>query len=689
MDISLKEIQNSLCLNMIVKNESKIIIRLLESVISIIDCYCICDTGSDDNTVELITNFCNKHNISGKIVSEPFQNFAYNRNFALTSCLGMSDYVLFLDADMILEVKNFNKKTLNETDYYTILQGNETFYYENTRIIKNNGVCKYIGVTHEYISIPDAYKLKPLGKDIIFIRDVGDGGAKTDKFKRDIRLLTEGLEKEPENKDRYLFYLANSYFDNGEYEKAIETYTQKIQLNGWNQEIWYSYYKIGHAYKNLNNISQAIYYWLEGYDYFPERVENLYEIIHHYRNINKSKLARIYYEIAKKVIEDKTILKDRYLFLRNDIYTYKLYYEYSIFAYYLGIRNINNEIVIILNNTSDQSLYNSVLSNMQFYKHVLTPIKTIRYDSKTQINVNNEQTDFYSSSSCLIPNPDISIGGYIMNVRYVNYFITPTGAYLNCDKYIITQNKCLQLNNELSIQSEKMFDLPFVDRRYIGTEDIKIFYDKNASQIMFIGTEFQKNDTIGISIGHYDTNANILIPKEIKCPSHNSSCEKNWIYIDFKESAHILYKWSPLEICKLNEDTNNIELVETKQMPQLFSHARGSTCGFSYSFKKYSVTPNAEEKLSFEHITEIWFIVHLVSYENPRHYYHVIAVFDSSMNLLRYSAPFVFEGDSIEYSLSLVVEYDRVLINYSNWDRTTRIGIYDKAYIESILKYTP
>jgi len=34
----------TLCLNMIVKNESKIILRLLDSVLPIIDCYCICDT---------------------------------------------------------------------------------------------------------------------------------------------------------------------------------------------------------------------------------------------------------------------------------------------------------------------------------------------------------------------------------------------------------------------------------------------------------------------------------------------------------------------------------------------------------------------------------------------------------------------------------------------------------------------
>jgi len=38
--------------------------------------------------------------------------------------------------------------------------------------------------------------------------------------------------------------------------------------------------------------------------------------------------------------------------------------------------------------------------------------------------------------------------------------------------------------------------------------------------------------------------------------------------------------------------------------------------------------------------------------------------------------------------LSIVVEDEQVLMNYSTWDRTTRIGVYDKTYIDSIVKYT-
>ena len=45
---------------MIVKNESKIITRCLDQVKEIVDCICICDTGSEDNTVEIIEDFCRK-----------------------------------------------------------------------------------------------------------------------------------------------------------------------------------------------------------------------------------------------------------------------------------------------------------------------------------------------------------------------------------------------------------------------------------------------------------------------------------------------------------------------------------------------------------------------------------------------------------------------------------------------------
>src|SRR5581483_1150256 len=72
-----------ICLCMIVKNESKIIERCLNSTKSIIDYVSIMDTGSDDDTVEIIEEWCKKNRIEGKVHREKFQNFGYNRTLSV------------------------------------------------------------------------------------------------------------------------------------------------------------------------------------------------------------------------------------------------------------------------------------------------------------------------------------------------------------------------------------------------------------------------------------------------------------------------------------------------------------------------------------------------------------------------------------------------------------------------------
>ena len=69
-------------------------------------------------------------------------------------------------------------------------------------------------------------------------------------------------------------------------------------------------------------------------------------------------------------IKSKNIDKTSYLFLENDIYTYKLDYEKIILSFYVGIKNVNKEIVSIFNHCDDNSIISSTLSNMKFYKFI-------------------------------------------------------------------------------------------------------------------------------------------------------------------------------------------------------------------------------------------------------------------------------------------------------------------------------
>ena len=146
-----------------------------------------------------------------------------------------------------------------------------------------------------------------------------------------------------------------------------------------------------------------------------------------------------------------------------------------------------------------------------------------------------------------------------------------------------------------------------------------------------------------------------------------------------------MYDWNPLRICKIDNSNNELLVVDEKKTPPIFSMARGSSNGFKYLKK---IENHNSGNISMNILEEeIWVVNHLVSYEQPRHYYHMISVFDKDMNLQRYSAPFKFEGEPIEYCLSIVVEHEKVIINYSTWDRTTNIAIYDKKYIDSIVIY--
>lgn len=76
---------------MIVKNESKIIYRCLESVMGVVDYICVCDTGSTDDTVDIIKTFCENQKNHGKLLGysifhHPWENFGVNRTWAVHAC---------------------------------------------------------------------------------------------------------------------------------------------------------------------------------------------------------------------------------------------------------------------------------------------------------------------------------------------------------------------------------------------------------------------------------------------------------------------------------------------------------------------------------------------------------------------------------------------------------------------------
>jgi tetratricopeptide (TPR) repeat protein len=677
-----------ICLNMIVKNESRVIERLLRSVLPLIDTYCICDTGSTDNTVEIIKTFFDKASISGKIVEEPFRDFGYNRSYSLSQCLGMenADYILLLDADMVLQLNTHLsiddfKENLKKDAYY-LLQGTSKFHYKNIRIVKNDSKFSYWGVTHEYIQMPDNATKDSIPKNMLFINDIGDGGAKADKFIRDIRLLKQGLIENPDN-DRYTFYLANSYKDSNQYELAIATYKKRIQIGGWKQEVWHSYYCIGLCYKELNDMKNAIYYWMEAYDYLPERIENLYEIIHYYRNNSNYVLVDVFYNLAKRSRD--TINEENQLFFKKDIYDYKIDYEFSIAGYYSNQnkRNMNEIFMRVLNYPLETQVLNNTLSNYKFYVPSLINVKSPNSENLHILNNNDSNSINYPNlfhstpSICYNENND----KLYVNTRLVNYFIDENGNYkyknrdgiLSVNDTIITKNiiTIFDISNDKWVK-EKEFELQYNtqhDGLYVGLEDVRMLSNKLG--ICFNANRGLSYGKIMIETGTIDMNAKIstssLVYKE-----DSQNVEKNWVLFNTNtERVKVIYKWFPLTIGEYMVDENNkttffnTNIIES---PPICKVMRGSTNGVNIN-------------------NEIWFITHLVSHEKQRHYYHMFVVLDiDTFKVKRYSVPFTFEKKHIEYTLGFVFDKktDNFLIGYSTMDRTTNYMNVSKGNIDKL-----
>ena len=356
----------NICLCMIVKNESRIIERCLDSAKSVIDFVSVCDTGSTDNTLEVIENWCQHNNIPGIVHNKPFKNFGYSRTLSAElakEAFPEADYLLLLDADMILKVEGFEKEALNAPGYM-LMQVSRDLQYWNTRIISTKSSWECLGVTHEF------WRLNNFGSgyelDGLRIVDMEDGGSKGSKFLRDERLLLEALEGSlsSELRIRYTFYLAQTYYCLGQMEKSIEWYNKRIQLGGWQEEVYYSYYQIGLAYEHMKDFAKAIHTLTKAWSYRKTRAESLYHVSRICREQGDHNLC-VLFALEGKKIE----LPDDILFVDYHVYDYLLDYELSISGYYSN-RGIGLEAQRRLEariETLPKYIADSVKSNAQYY----------------------------------------------------------------------------------------------------------------------------------------------------------------------------------------------------------------------------------------------------------------------------------------------------------------------------------
>jgi len=355
---------------MIVKNESKIIERCLDRCRDVVDYVSILDTGSDDNTPQVIESWCHSNNIVGKVHSEKFVNFGVSRTRSVElakETFPDADYLLLIDADFCLVVEpDFisDKQHLVE-DSYLFEQRHGGLRYWNTRLISTKYTWRCVGVTHEYWESEAQTERTKLHS--LWIDDRGDGGCKADKFTRDRRLLKAGIKDKNTPQDlrvRYMFYLGETLRNMQKYEEAIEWYSNRAQGGGWDEEVYYAKYRIGTCYECLGEHQLALASYLEAWNHRPSRVEALYAACAMCRKQGKNHLSYMFGMQIKNTPPSSDLL-----FVEQSIHDYLVDYELSITSYYVNNKEQGRMLIDNLLSRSDVPNYirDSCLRNRKHY----------------------------------------------------------------------------------------------------------------------------------------------------------------------------------------------------------------------------------------------------------------------------------------------------------------------------------
>ena len=327
---------------MIVKNESKIISRCLDSVKPLIDYVYIHDTGSSDDTIKVIEKWCKENNIDREVKSVKWQDFAYNRSKALEGLRDKKfiDYALIIDADEILTYDTFNIKNLKNNliaDLYNIVCKFGNIIYNRTSLIRNSKPWYYRGVLHEFLDCKEDISTKCTLPGIYNI-PIQDSARNqliaSEKYKKDAIVLEEAIKTEADEflKTRYYFYLAQSYRDCGKHEKALNMYLERVKRGDWAEEQYISLYNAAKLKQTLNyKFEDILQTYLDGYEKVPTRIECLHGAVQLCRASSKNHQA---YIIASHAIQ----LKINYegLFVQKWIWGYGIKDEFSIAAYWSG-----------------------------------------------------------------------------------------------------------------------------------------------------------------------------------------------------------------------------------------------------------------------------------------------------------------------------------------------------------------
>lgn len=372
-----------LILTQIMKNESHVAYRMLDSIKSIVDGICIIDTGSTDDSINVVKRWGDENNIETYVFEKNFDNFESCRNFSFEKAreifLSKKDgniyYNFWLDFDEQLIIDpSFNKESINK-DIYMFNAFIGQMKYTRNELCRLDKPFQFYGPIHEYIICKDSNITSGMMEGIkVNVHMDGSSwqGNVSDKYISHAHILEKyinGDRKDP----RWIFYTAQSYHDsassnnrdenNERLRRSIKYYRERTNRNdGYAEEIYYSQYRIGTIMRSLEEPWHlTLQELLKAYSMDPLRGESIKVIIDYYLQIGEYNLAYLYSKFAKVNFHNKNPYPARLLFVDESLYNWKFLESHAAACFYCGLKQ------------EAKVTYNEILNISKIHPEYFTP----------------------------------------------------------------------------------------------------------------------------------------------------------------------------------------------------------------------------------------------------------------------------------------------------------------------------
>jgi len=303
-DIINLNFDNLIHLCIMVKNGGPQFERMLIDNLPIIDKWTILDTGSTDETIDIINRILVGKK-DGKLYQEPFINFKDSRNRLIELAGNDCKYKLMLDDTYVIQGNLRNFLNVVRSDQYsnsfTLFILSDDVKYGSNRIIKSNSILKYVHKIHEVITDKNNINVVIPEKEAYIDDRRFDYMEKRTRERKqlDLQLLFEEVEENP-NDPRAYYYLAQTYNILEDYEKAFFYFMKRCEFvnAGFLQERVDAAFEAARVanFKLNKPWEECEKLYNECYRIDESRPESLYFIGIHYYLENNYKKAFFYFK---------------------------------------------------------------------------------------------------------------------------------------------------------------------------------------------------------------------------------------------------------------------------------------------------------------------------------------------------------------------------------------------------------